>query len=401
MVTKTTATKSKTPAKTPAKTPVKSSAKAPAKKPSTPRAKKIVGPTVAVFVDIENTNASRDNLIEVFTNLSNKATVTYGKFYGYRFDKAAEYDEIVAEHRLETVGRMRFKHGDDSVIDTRLVVDAILAAESRKYDFIFIWAGVGDLMTLFAHLKQLGSKVMTVDLPVFDTANKFVDQKVKLFSNHTLHKAAPVATTAPIIKPAFNQPIINQSTSIFNDRIIPALPRKIGAPELTKPIGGPDAFGAIADTEDDDAEGLDDENFDEDELDDDDFDDLGDDDLGDFDDLGDDDDDDDFDADEEEEQDEEEMNADENDKLFRLSMEMLRANREGKDFDVEMAAKELEVTRPEDDFAKLSDDDKADKKNTYFNAATQYDADSSAEAKQNFEKPATGGSDDFGDFGKI
>jgi len=150
---------------------------------------RIGGPTIAVFIDVDNTNMSRDNFLEVFSLLRNQGVVTYGKLYGYRGGRDIEFDEIIAEYRLETVGMMRYKFGEASCVDPRLVIDSMAAADSRLYDAIFIWAGVGDMMNVFAHIKQRGRKVITVDLPAFDTTNRFVDTKIKLFSPHTLKRA--------------------------------------------------------------------------------------------------------------------------------------------------------------------------------------------------------------------
>lgn len=155
---------------------------------------KIGGPTIAVFIDVDNTNMSRDNFLEVFSLLRTQGVVTYGKLYGYRGGKDLEFDEIIAEYRLETVGLMRFKFNEASVVDPRLVIDAMAAADSRRYDAIFVWAGVGDLMNLFAHIKQRGRRVITVDLPAFDTTNKFIDSKIKLFSAHSLQRQSSADT---------------------------------------------------------------------------------------------------------------------------------------------------------------------------------------------------------------
>jgi hypothetical protein len=404
-----------------------------------PAVKKVTGPTVAVFIDIENANVSRDNLLEVFEQLNSKATVTYGKLYGYRFDKAADFDEIVAENRLETVGRMRFKDGEDSVVDTRLVVDSIIAAGARKYDSIFVWAGVGDLMTLFAHIKQLGCRVITVDLPVFDCANKFVDQKLRLYSPHTMNRKAPAAVApvatysaaaAAVVKPAAvsgSGGARAATEDIMAGRVIPALPRKDGAPVL----GGsaPNSFGAIADDDDedededdfdlDDLEDLDDDlddlddldeldddseflddNFenDDDEDDDEEFEELDDDDMDDFDDLGDD--------DEEDSDEPEELDEEENARLLALTNQLLRDMKEGKPFDAKKAAESVEVDEAKrvlggGDLGDLGDDGEGTAGGSYGSAALQYDAEASAVAPDGKEKIKDEEEDDFNDFGKL
>jgi len=385
-------------------------AKAPAKKPTGTRTKKVTGPTVAVFVDIENANASRDNLLELFTNIKNKGTVTYGKLYGFRFEKAADYDEIVAEHRLETVGRMRFKHGDDSVVDTRLVVDCIVAAESKRYDSIFVWAGVGDLMTLFAHIKQYGCKVLTVDLPDFDTTNKFIDGKIKLFSPHSLKVSAPVVA-APVAAYSAAAAAPTQQAPMTMSSV---MARPAGSSQNVPPRAA-DSFGAIADDDDfDDEEFKDlDDDFDLDDLED--VEDPGtdeDDDGGDYDDLDDLEADDDID-DVDDLMDEMDVGVSgsdvftvhENEKLLALTEQMLDARKKGKKFDVKKAAKSFQ-----DDFGELSgglggsalegapgsvNDDK-ESKTKYGSAAFEYNAEQSGILRD--PQPED---DDFGDFGKI
>ena len=356
-----------------------------------PRAKRETQPTVAVFIDVENTNASRDNLTEIFNSLSQKGKIAYGKFYGYRYDKSADFDEIVAEHRLETVGRMRFKDGEDSVVDARLVVDCVLAAQAGKYDFVFVWAGVGDLMSLFACIRQAGSSVVTVDMPIFDSTNKFVDQKIKLFSPHSLRKrsAAAVARSAaalaavgggsgagapfhmptPIARAASVPAVTSPFESIIADRTIPKLPRKKGAPEFGKPT----MANAVSD--DDDGAPRDD-----DDTDDIDFDNLSDEELealannldnelDDFDDLGG--------GGSSRAKGAPLMSAAENEKLLALSEQMLRAMADGKKFDVEKAAK------------------------AYDKSAAAYDPNDSAEAPSDKLPPESAGGDDFSDFGNL
>jgi len=339
-----------------------------AAKPLT-RKKKTSSPSIAVFIDIENTNASRDNLTEVFTALAQKGAITYGKFYGYRFDKAANFDEFVAEHRLETVGRMRVKDGADSVVDTRLVVDCMLAVQKTKYDFVFVWAGVGDLMSLFASIKQLGSKVITVDLPVFDCNNKFVDQKIKLFSTHSLKQALPIAaaptasfsaaTSAPA---AMSSPI----SDIMAGRVIPQLPRKKGAPEFGKSVISSSLSSVIADGGDGEGESaIDFNNMDLSNMTDEELEELVaslDDNLDDFDDLdgggsaGD---------------------AVDNERLSAITDQMIRAMMEGRKIDTKDAIKK------------------------YEKSATAYDPGDSNEAPSDKLPPDKNAPDEFSDFGKL
>ena len=190
------------------------------------------GPKLAVFIDLDNTNASRDNLLELFSVLERKGDITYGKLYGYSDSKVREFEEIVAEHRLETAGRSRFRSEASSIIDTRLLVDCLVFAEEHETDMIFIWAGMGDLIPVFTRLIHLGCHTITVDLPDFDCNNKFVDEKIKLFSPHasflggtTRSAAASESVVAPKAAPT-------ATISALGGRSVPQLPRKKGAPEF-------------------------------------------------------------------------------------------------------------------------------------------------------------------------
>jgi len=154
-------------------------------------------PTIAVFIDVDNTNASRDNLLEIFTNLNLRGTVVSGKLYGYDTDSG--FDDLVKQYKLQTVGKAA-KDGSASVVDARLVVDAMVAAGSKKQEYIFVWAGVGDLSALFQQIKQLKGKTFTLDVPGHASENQFVDQKMRLFS--PIARGTPVPTVAPAARPS-------------------------------------------------------------------------------------------------------------------------------------------------------------------------------------------------------
>ena len=220
------------------------------------RAKAVVKPVsrvkkgvkIAVFIDLDNTNASRDNLAEVFSLIERKGDIAYGKLYGYSDDKVREFEEIVAEYRLETAGRSRIKTDAASIIDTRLVVDCLVFAEEHEVDNVFVWTGMGDLIPVFTRLIHLGCSTMTVDLPDFDCNNKFVDEKLKLFSPHTSIGAtrasapstsAAVASAPVAAESAVKTPPVAAVSAFGSGRVIPQLPRKKGAPDFGAPTSTP------------------------------------------------------------------------------------------------------------------------------------------------------------------
>ncbi|MCL2851265.1 MAG: NYN domain-containing protein [Firmicutes bacterium] len=139
------------------------------------------GDRIALFIDIDNTGASLDNLMEVVSHLRGNGSIVYGKLYGYTDDKIAKFEEFVAENRLETIGRMRFKQKNVSVADPRLIVDVMRLNLINEFDSVFIWTGIGDLVPLYSMIRDKGTKVYVIDLPELDTQNRFVT-RIKLFS---------------------------------------------------------------------------------------------------------------------------------------------------------------------------------------------------------------------------
>jgi len=201
------------------------------------------GKGVAIFIDLDNTGASVANLVEVFSHLRGIGNVVYAKVYGYTDAHVNEFEEFIAENRLETIGKMRFKP-DTSVVDTRLVVDAIRLTIQHKFDTVFVWAGLGDLSSLFQHLQELGAKTAAVDSPDLDTQNKFIHQRIKLFSGYQFGVSK---LTAPVISQPIPEamPVMDAPTDkaiapkailpkidLFASHTAPALPRRTGAPEF-------------------------------------------------------------------------------------------------------------------------------------------------------------------------
>lgn len=204
------------------------------------------GQKIAMFVDIDNTNVSPTNLLEVLSHLGQMGTVVFTKIYGYSDDKVERFEEFITEHRFETVGRMRFKQDGVSVVDTRLVVDVIRLTEVNKFDLVFIWAGRGDLVPLFSYLKEVGVKTATIDLEHIDSQNRFVDSRIKLFSEY-----APQGQffSSNILRPL---PIKNDDED-FDDReevrtnLVPDILAGYTPPELPRRRGAP-AFGEVEST---------------------------------------------------------------------------------------------------------------------------------------------------------
>jgi len=164
-----------------------------------PVSKSRKGDSIAMFIDIDSTNASATNVLEIISILKNYGYLSYGKLYGYTDEKKADFGEIIDENRLETAGRLRFKTDGTSVIDTRLVLESVTLTQKNCFDSVFIWAGVGELTPLFERLRELDAKTLTVDLPDFDCKNKFVSQAIKLFSPHSFTQTRPRFESEPAV----------------------------------------------------------------------------------------------------------------------------------------------------------------------------------------------------------
>lgn len=387
----TTAT-SKPKAGTAAKAPAKTSVARAGTGAKTTAKKKGVGPKTAVFIDVENTHASRDNLLEIFTNLGLRCNVVYGKLYGY--DEASGYGDIVKENRLDAVGKVQ-KAGGDSVVDTRLVIDCMLAAGSRKYEYIFVWAGIGDLASLFAQIKQQRCKTFTLDIPGYEIPDKLVDQKMRLFSPITKGKSA-VAAVAVQTHAQHGSPVSAQRTEQVITTSSSTLPTSKPAPA----VANDDDF----EVDDDFDREL---NFDDSILDglgdlDDIEDDMGDydDDLDDFADLAGeaiiDNEEDIFDSIEADAAGK--MSADENARLLAVTQQMLRNMKNKKNSDANQAAKEIGM---DDESLGIPPITEEERKATYGTAGFNYGADESNEAPDDTIKPEKEEPDEFGSFGKV
>jgi len=214
--------------------------------PAADSAKRAKGDSIALFIDLDNTNASVPNVLEIISILRPMGNVVYGKFYGYTDAAAGDFEEIVHEHGFDTAGKLRFKSDKFSVVDTRLLFDAVSLTEKNKFKTVFVWTGVGELIPLFARLKDLGAKVLTVDLPEFDSKNKFVTQAIRLYSPYTFAGARKGVykpdTAASIAAPrSYENASAAKSTTDYTPKAdlttdllasAPELPRKAGAPEL-------------------------------------------------------------------------------------------------------------------------------------------------------------------------
>ena len=211
-----------------------SSPKSPKKPVAKPVAKSLPkGARIAIFLDLDNAGISLVNVQEIISVLKQNFVIAYGKLYGYTDNRAQEFEELVRENKFETAGKQRLKFTNASIIDLRLVMDSILITQKNKFDAVFIWAGTGDFVPLFAYLREQGLRTMTADVQSFDCKNKFVDQAIQLYSFASVkppyaQPAMPRTTGQAATSKSPLDQSLNMQDSIFDAEAIPVLPRKGG-----------------------------------------------------------------------------------------------------------------------------------------------------------------------------
>jgi hypothetical protein len=144
---------------------------------------------IAMFIDLDNTRISKNNLEELFYNITAKHEVVLAKVYGYDENKE-EFKEVIEKYNMQTAGRMRYKPVGIDVTDIRVPLDAYECAQknSRSVDMIFVWCHPCDLSVLFEKIIDCGVSTATIDHPAMDCNNKFVSDKIRLFSPYDIDR---------------------------------------------------------------------------------------------------------------------------------------------------------------------------------------------------------------------
>lgn len=141
-------------------------------------------PRLAMFIDVDNTGITRENLLEILFFANGKFQIELCKLYGFSDDTLPGIRDFAAEYNVTTIGKMKFKQSGINSLDSRLLVDAYECAlnNKNKIDMIFVWCYPCDLENLFEKIVNLGINTATIDNSIFDCKNKFVSQTFKLYS---------------------------------------------------------------------------------------------------------------------------------------------------------------------------------------------------------------------------
>ncbi|MDR1917430.1 MAG: NYN domain-containing protein, partial [Christensenellaceae bacterium] len=183
------------------------------------RTQRVKKATIALFIDIDNTNMTKDNLEELFYSITARQQIIFVRIYGYGEDKT-EYDDIIEKYNIHTVGKLISKTTMGNLVDFRVVLDAYECAikNQKVVDTIFVWTAPCELSYVFEKINELGVATSTIDNPAFDCDNKWTTTKVKLFSYYdpTLVYYAPMQDQA-----YYGQQPIYEQTQAYMEQPMP------------------------------------------------------------------------------------------------------------------------------------------------------------------------------------
>ncbi|MDR0383824.1 MAG: hypothetical protein LBH47_00665 [Christensenellaceae bacterium] len=163
--------------------------------------------TIAVFIDVDNSNISSDNLTEFFYHISGRYKIIHGVVYGYDSALASKYGKIINQFNLQTRGKMRYKFGA-AAFDSRPLFDALEFANKNKdiLDNVFVWTYPTDLSQVFSQIIDLGISTSTIENAAFDLNPKYVSMTFKLFSQYNFEiKKSPA--TEKIVEKIIEVPV--------------------------------------------------------------------------------------------------------------------------------------------------------------------------------------------------
>lgn len=110
-----------------------------------------------LLADLDNTNLTLDELKKIIEKVEALGSISYIKLYGCNDKRHKEFSEIINSSCCDTALPLRCKTKiRRSVLDTRIIVDAMKIAESGIADSFAIVAGEGDYGYLLSALKAMG-----------------------------------------------------------------------------------------------------------------------------------------------------------------------------------------------------------------------------------------------------
>lgn len=113
-----------------------------------------------LLADVDNAKIAPDDLKKVIKKLEAMGSVIYIKLYGVGEKKLKEFSEIISGRCCDVAPILRSKQKSrKSVMDIRIIVDAIKLAERGAADSFAIIAGDGDFGYMLSALKAMGKFV--------------------------------------------------------------------------------------------------------------------------------------------------------------------------------------------------------------------------------------------------
>ncbi|MCL2177628.1 MAG: NYN domain-containing protein [Firmicutes bacterium] len=166
----------------------------------------------ALLVDVDNVTVSAELLDSIIHQCELQGNIIYGKVYGYSDRRHRKLLPIINTRGFETASTMASKKGKRSVLDLRIVVDAVrLACQNESITAFCLVTGDGDLVPLIVMLKSFGKYVVGGFLNNSDNDN-VCDKLINVRQTEvvTLHESG------------FNARVVNKKprendTSILNE----------------------------------------------------------------------------------------------------------------------------------------------------------------------------------------
>lgn len=110
-----------------------------------------------LLVDVDNTPVSPEELRTIMEKVEALGSISYIKLYGCTDKKLKDFSDIVNGKCADIAPVLRSKiRGRKSVMDTRIIVDAIKISTTGIADSFAIVAGDGDYGYLLSALKAAG-----------------------------------------------------------------------------------------------------------------------------------------------------------------------------------------------------------------------------------------------------
>lgn len=116
---------------------------------------------IALFIDIDNAALTVEHFDNVVRQVYDAGEVLYGKIYGLSDRKHKEVTEFAQARAFDIAPVMRLKKRGSKILDNRILIDIMeMVANNSNIDTVAVVCAPGDLVPLFAKLREYGICIM-------------------------------------------------------------------------------------------------------------------------------------------------------------------------------------------------------------------------------------------------